>query len=248
MKSLSESMNNFDRENFRRVASGLPEVQDDKEPVRQAQQVAEIFNGLFAQLRAAFPAALATIRTQDEFDEIRRQWLLALGESGITSMDQVSAGMRVARQQEKPFLPSPGQFIAWCRAEESAAVGLPDQNELVALVYQYCRTRGSYPDAESYPWPGKTSDGKHTTKSKACYWMVTALSQVMRSYGLTDTELNRKAVEELAKMVKRIRNGEVLPEPVVRLPVMGKKPLSREENMSKVREIRAKFGLKGRRA
>ncbi|MGK9173363.1 Replication protein P [Yokenella regensburgei] len=248
MKNLSEQLHNFDRENFRRAANGMPEVQDASGPVRQAEQVAEIFNSLFARLRAAFPAAVSAIRTQGEYDEIRRQWLLALGEAGITSMEQVDAGMRVARRQEKPFLPSPGQFVAWCRAEESAAVGLPDQNELVALVYQYCRIRGSYPDAESYPWPGKTADKQHTTKSKACYWMVTTLSQQMRLQGFTDGELNRKAGDELAKMVKRVRSGEVLPEPVVRLPVMGKKPLSREESLSKVQEIRAKFGFKGGRA
>jgi hypothetical protein len=59
MKSLSEQLQNFDRENFRRVAHNLPEMQDAREPVREAQQVAEVFNGLFAQLRAAFPAAIA---------------------------------------------------------------------------------------------------------------------------------------------------------------------------------------------
>lgn len=247
MKSLSEQIHNFDRENFRRAAHGMPEVQDEREQVTQAQQVAEVFNGLFAQLRAAFPAAIANFRTQDEFDEFRRQWLLAFRENGITTMDQVAAGMRVARQQAKPFLPSPGQFIAWCRAEESAAVGLPDKNELIALVYQYCRTRGRYPDAESYPWPGKTDDGKHTTRSKACYWMVTVLNQAMRSQGLSDPELNRKAGEELEKMVKRVRSGEVIPEPIARLPVLGAKPLTREQSMSKVQEIRAKFGFKGGR-
>lgn len=248
MKTLAESLHDFDRENFRRAAHGMPEVQDAKAPVREAEQVAVIFNSLFSRLRAAFPAAVSAIRTQDEYDEIRRQWVLALGEAGITLMEQVDAGMRVARRQEKPFLPSPGQFVAWCRAEESAAVGLPDQNELVALVYQYCRTRGNYPDAESYPWPGKTADKQHTTKSKACYWMVTTLSQQMRAQGLTDGELNRKAGEELAKMVKRVRSGEDLPEPIVRLPVLGGKPLTREQNMSRLAEIRAKFGLKGGRA
>jgi len=248
MKSIAESMRNFDRENFRRAAHGMPEIQDASAPARQAEQVAVIFNSLFAQLRAAFPAAVATIRNQAEFDEIRRQWLLALGEAGIVKMEQVDAGMRVARRQEKPFLPSPGQFVAWCRAEESAAVGLPDQSELVALVYQYCRKRSSYPDAESYPWPGKTAEGQHTTKSKACYWLVTTLYQQMRGQGLSDSELNRKAGEELAKMVQRIRSGEAIPEPVVRLPLMGAKALTREQGMERLAEIRAKFGLKGGRA
>lgn len=237
MKSLSEQLQNYDRENFRRVAHGLPEVQDAREQVTQAQQVAAVFNGLFAELRATFPAAIANFRSQDEFDEFRRQWLLAFRENGITDMSQVAAGMRVARQQAKPFLPSPGQFIAWCRAEESAAIGLPDAAELVDLVYQYSRTRGQYPDAESYPWP-----------NHATYWMVTTLYQVMRSAGLSDGELRRRAGEELAKMIKRIRNGEEIPAPVARLPVLGTRPLTREQSMSKVQEIRAKFGFKGGRA
>ncbi|WP_313486562.1 replication protein P [Atlantibacter hermannii] len=247
MKTFAESMQNYDRENFRRIAQGMPEVQDARHQVQQAEQVAVIFNSLFAQLRAAFPAAVATIRTQDEFDEIRRQWLLALGEAGIVNMAQVDAGMRVARRQEKPFLPSPGQFVAWCRAEESTALGLPDQNELVKLVYEYCRNRSRYSDAESYPWPDNDITPR-TVKYRACYWMVTTLYQQMRSYGLTDMELNRKAGEELAKMVKRIRAGEVIPEPVARLPVLGSKPVTREQGIAKIQEIRAKFGLKGGRA
>ncbi|WP_354691197.1 replication protein P [Phytobacter sp. RSE-02] len=78
--------------------------------------------------------------------------------------------------------------------------------------------------------------------------MVTVLNQAMRSQGLSDPELNRKAGEELEKMVKRVRNGEVIPEPIARLPVLGAKPLTREQSMSKVQEIRAKFGFKGGRA
>lgn len=244
MKNLSEQLHNFERENFRRIAAGMPEIQDEK---TQAEQVAEIFNTLFSQLRAAFPASMVNFRDQNEFNEFRRQWVLAFRENGITSMEQVAAGMRVARRQEKPFLPSPGQFVAWCRAEESAALGLPDQNELVKLVYEYCRNRSRYPDAESYPWPDKNITPR-TVKYRACYWLVTTLYEQMNSCGLTDMELNHKAASELMKMVKRIRNGEVIPEPVARLPVLGSKPLSREQGMSRIREIQAKFGFKGGRA
>jgi hypothetical protein len=28
-------------------------------------------------------------------------------------------------------MPSPGQFVAWCRSEEAVTVGLPDASELV---------------------------------------------------------------------------------------------------------------------
>ncbi|MDA3133599.1 replication protein P [Atlantibacter subterraneus] len=242
MKNIGTEMRNFDREHMRRVAMGMPEQQSEP----RQEHAAQVFNELFRQLRAAFPASMSVFKTQADIDEFRRQWLLAFAENGITSFAQVDAGMRIARTQEKPFMPSPGQFVAWCRAEESAAVGLPDQNELVKLVYEYCRNRSRYNDAESYPWPDNDITPR-TVKYRASYWLVTTLYQQMRSYGLTDMELNRKAGEELAKMVKRIRAGEVIPEPVARLPVLGSKPVTREQGMAKIQEIRAKFGLKGGR-
>jgi len=177
--------------------------------VLPVQQVAQIINGVFSQLLATFPASLAN-RDQNELNEIRRQWVLAFRENGITTMEQVNAGMRVARRQNRPFLPSPGQFVAWCREEASVNAGLPNVSELVDMVYEYCRKRGLYPDAESYPW-----------KSNAHYWLVTNLYQNMRANALTDAELRRKAADELTCMTARINRGETIPEPVKQLPVMG---------------------------
>lgn len=231
MKSLSEQMQNFDREQMRRVAHNLPEQYEDKS---QVEQVAHVINGVFTQLLAAFPASLAN-RDQHEMNEIRRQWVMAFRENGITTMDQVNAGMRVARRQERPFLPSPGQFVAWCKAEEATAAGLPNVNDLVDLVYEYCRGRGLYPDAESYPW-----------HSNAHYWLVTTLYANMRANSLSDAELRRKAADELAHMTMRINRGEAIPEPVKQLPVLGGKPLSQAQGLAKIAEIRAKFGLGGK--
>lgn len=160
MKNIAAQMVNFDREQMRRIANNMPEQYDEKP---QVQQVAQIINGVFSQLLATFPASLAN-RDQNELNEIRRQWVLAFRENGITTMEQVNAGMRVARRQNRPFLPSPGQFVAWCREEASVIAGLPNVSELVDMVYEYCRKRGLYPDAESYPW-----------KSNAHYWLVTNL-------------------------------------------------------------------------
>ena len=109
MKNIAAQMINFDREQMRRIANNMPEQYDEKP---QVQQVAQIINGVFSQLLATFPASLAN-RDQNELNEIRRQWVLAFRENGITTMEQVSDGMRVARRQNRPFLPSPGQFVAW---------------------------------------------------------------------------------------------------------------------------------------
>ena len=120
MKNIAAQMVNFDREQMRRIANNMPEQYDEKP---QVQQVAQIINGVFSQLLATFPASLAN-RDQNELNEIRRQWVLAFRENGITTMEQVNAGMRVARRQNRPFLPSPGQFVAWCREEASVIAGL----------------------------------------------------------------------------------------------------------------------------
>ena len=70
MKNLAESIRDFDREQARRVAHNMPEQYTERE---QTQQVAQIINGLFVQLAAAFPASLVN-RSQEEVNEIRRQW------------------------------------------------------------------------------------------------------------------------------------------------------------------------------
>lgn len=230
MKSIAESMHNFDRKNFQRIAAGMPEVQDAQSFAHQATKTAEIFNELFRQLLAVFPALAS--KSPEDLNEMRRQWLLAFKENGITTVEQINAGMRVARKQEKPFMPSPGQFVAWCRSEEAVTVGLPDVNELMDMIYRYCRTRGLYPDAESYPW----ERNEH-------YWLVTGLYTDMRANALSDSELRRKASEELLRMIRRIKAGEVIPEPVKQIPKLGGRPLSNEQGLNKIAEIRAKFGL-----
>jgi hypothetical protein len=76
--------------------------------------------------------------------------------------------------------------------------------------------------------------------------MVTTLYQVMRSAGLSDAELRRRAAEELAKMVKRIRNGEQI-RPLWRVSRAGYQTPDARAGFTKVQEIREKFGLKGGR-
>ncbi|WP_313506767.1 replication protein P [Kosakonia sacchari] len=243
MKNIAENMHDFDRENFRRVAAGLPEIQDEKPQQEKIKALAGLFNGLFRELCAIFP--YLSNKPQEDLDEMRRQWLQSFAENGIWTSAQIDAGLRVARQQEKPFVPSPGQFVAWCRAEECSAVGLPNAAELMDIFYQYCRNRGLHPDAESYPWPGRI-DGKHTRQSSATYWMVTSLYQKMRASSLSDAEIRRKAGEELAAMSLRLRRGDEIPEPKKQLPVLGGKPLNQAQQLAKIREIQAKHGFKGR--
>lgn len=228
MKSVMTAINNRDASALQAMSNAGQEQQ----PIPDSTK--HIFNELFRQLKAAFPALTVNIKTQDELNELRRQWLLAFAENRITTIEQVNSGMRIARQQETPFLPSPGLFIAWCRQGEQQRFGLPTASELVTMVYEYCKRHGYYDSPESYPW----DKPEH-------YWMVTALYSGIHANGWNDGELRRKAATELAAMASRISRGEHIPAPKVMIPTLGGKPLSQSQGLEKISELRAKHGLKG---
>lgn len=226
MKDLMKAIQQRDSSALQRIAAGKKNTSDNTE------QAALVFNALFRQLRAAFPASMAHIKTQDDLNEFRRQWLLAFAENGITTIALVDAGMQIARQQETPWLPSPGQFVAWCREGSMRVAGMPTDDELVAMVHRYSRERGYLAAPENFPW-----------EHPAHYWMVTKLYSDMRSRGWTDSELLAAARKELSAMCDRIRNGEIIPVPVPVLPHKPPPPLSREEGLRRIEEIRKRLGL-----
>lgn len=203
----------------------------DKPKQQVPEQAAQIFNELFRQLKAAFPALMTSIKDQNDLNELRRQWVLAFIENGITSIDQVNAGMKIARQQATPFLPSPGQFIAWCKQGATRAAGLPDADELYDMVMDYAKRRDMFSSAEAFPWP-----------SNPAYWMVTKLYSQQRVQGLSEQDLRKRCGKELADMSKRIESGEPIPAPVVQIPKLHI-PASNEKALDHIAELRAKLNM-----
>lgn len=193
MKTLSEQMVGFDRENFSRVAHGMPEMQTPK-----VEQTAEIFNSLFSALRAAFPASVSTFNDQEAFNELRRQWALAFRENGITTMEQVNVGLRVARRQERPFLPSPGQFIAWCR-EGRNALGISSA-DVMAEYWKWQKLVFRYTSSEKYPWP-----------KPVLYHICLELRHRSTQGQLSRQELEREAVKVLDMWERRVLSGKPVP-------------------------------------
>ncbi|AVY99318.1 phage replication protein [Lelliottia sp. WB101] len=194
MKNLAEGIRNFDREQARRVAHNLPEQYTERD---QTQQVAQIINGLFVQLTAAFPASLVN-RSQEDVNEIRRQWVLAFKENGITTMEQVEAGMRVARSQERPFLPSPGQFIKWCR-EGRCVLGITSA-DVMTEYWKWRKLVFRYPSSEQYPWP-----------KPVFYHICLELRRRGTDGQLSHKELEREAGDILDKWENRVLAGKPIP-------------------------------------
>ncbi len=195
MERLSEQLMNCDRENFRRIAHGMPETPAERP---QVEQTAEIFNALFSALRAAFPAAMAGFREQSDFNELRRQWVLAFQENGITTMAQVAAGMRIARRQEKPFLPSPGQFVAWCK-EGRSLLGF-SVDDVMTEYWKWRRLVFRYPTSEQYPWP-----------APVLYHICIELRRQSTDRQMTEKEMRQAASSVLAGWEQRVAEGKPIP-------------------------------------
>jgi len=194
MRNLSEQMLRFDQEQARRVAHNLPDQYSERE---QTQQVAQIINGLFTQLIAAFPASLVN-RSQEDLNEIRRQWVLAFKENGIDTMEQVNAGMRMVRRQERPFLPSPGQFVKWCR-EGRCALGLT-ADDVLTEFWKWRKLVFRYPSSEQYPWA-----------KPVLYHICLELRRRSTDGQLSHSELQREAEDILGYWEKRVLAGKPIP-------------------------------------
>ncbi|HGU6443185.1 TPA: replication protein P [Citrobacter amalonaticus] len=224
MKPIAEQMHNFDREQMRRIAHNLPEQYGEKSPV---EQVAQIINGVFTQLLAAFPAALAG-RDQTDMDEIRRQWVMAFAENGVTTMEQVDAGMRVARRQEKPFLPSPGQFVAWCK-QSGGVLGIT-VDQVIAEYWDWRNRSFEFTSSEQFPW-----------SQPVMYHICVELRHRSTERQLTHGELALEAGVLLDMWEKRVTEGKPVP-PVRRAiaaPAADRGPTPAELLMAKYKRNKA---------
>ncbi|NIG12974.1 DNA replication protein [Pantoea sp. Al-1710] len=199
MKQIAEAIKQRDAVQLSLIAQSHPEKKTDSIP----PQAIEIFNDIFKQLRAIFPAMMATIKDQEQLNELRRQWVKAIAENHIYCSAQIEAGMRRARQHEKPFLPSPGEFVSWCKEGESQLYGLPKPEELYDTVMNFRARRFQYPCPEKYPW-----------SSHAEYWLVTAVSSKMTALALTVSATMKVCESEIKRLGEKIRNGFIPPEPV----------------------------------
>lgn len=94
-------------------------------------------NRLFSELQTIFPAWRSQITSIDELNRTKRAWLTALVESGIDSIEKIKLGLKLARRFDKPFWPSSGMFIGWCRQGLIEQLEIPDHYEIYQVLSQY---------------------------------------------------------------------------------------------------------------
>lgn len=92
-------------------------------------------NGLFKELRSIRSAWRQAWPDKETYQAAKRQWYQAFLEVGVCTQGQIDFGMTQARKQPGDFIPSPGQFIEWCKPTPEM-LGLPT---LAAAHREACR-------------------------------------------------------------------------------------------------------------
>lgn len=186
---------------YSKVQTGLPQVhQRAKSTSINYEYYEKEFNEIFKALKGIFPSMSNFIKTQQEYDTMRREWISAFVESGL-NLSQVDAGLVIARKQNTDFLPSVGKFISWCKEGSYSLLGLPTVIEVMKQFRKYNVNRFDYPSAELFPWP-----------QPIMYWIVTDLRKNMLQYNQSDIEVEKRAEYLLNQWVKKINRGEKVPE------------------------------------
>lgn len=91
---------------------------------KNTEQMEEFINWLFFEIQSILPAFKQAWPTKGEYDGAKRNWILALCESNLKTMNQIKSGLKKLRAQNSPFVPTCGQFIELCKSS-AQELGLP---------------------------------------------------------------------------------------------------------------------------
>ena len=184
-------------------AKAVGHVAETFQPKAAPQHVAidpetrAVIDDLFARLKGIYPAWKQAWPTEAELSAAKREWLAEFMRSGIRSLDQIQHGLRLARQSNAAFAPSPGQFITWCFSPEP--MGMPSYE-------------AAYREALRNTHPAKAGWGRWS--HPAVYHAAVAVGFTVMQR--TERALSFKAFEKkyLEQCRKVGRGEEIAPAPV----------------------------------
>lgn len=193
---LYRAIQNRDSEMLSRMAG---DSYDERKVVNADAE--KLVDMLFENLMQVFPASTQTnLRTDADIRVAKQQWIAAFAESGITSREQLSAGMQKARSSQSPFWPSPGQFISWCR-EGSGALGV-SVDDIMSEYWRWRKLVFRYPTSEQFPWKDK---------NPLYYHVCLELRRRGTEGQFSEKELIRAAGDILHDWEKRALSGKPVP-------------------------------------
>lgn len=111
-------------------AQSKPPVQaaiDTQQANNAVAVVDDMLTELFEALKGCKPAWNLAMPDDDAETLVKKQWLLAFLENGITTRSRIRLGMVGARKDTSRYWPSTGEFISWCTCS-TEDLGIPEVN------------------------------------------------------------------------------------------------------------------------
>lgn len=190
-------------------------------PTKQAEipeQISNAVNRVFQRLKVIFPAWKTAFADENDYAEAKRYWLETLIAEGIT-VYQLKNGIEQARLSNNPFFPSLGQFIEWCKTDNYAQYGLPNEEKLLARIKQFMHYGMEY----AY---------RFKFASDVEYWLITVLYERNRKGKWDEQKLRLEISRELKRWVDKIKQGEAIPKPCITLPEK-EQPIDYQKNVQR---------------
>ncbi|WP_051448997.1 replication protein P [Tolumonas lignilytica] len=133
-------------QSLQKIAAGitpdnLPAIPAERKPVFISDRDTEVVNEIFERLQAIFPAWKHAFPKPEHLAAAKSEWTKALVEAGCVSDAHLTHGFRIAREQDIPFFPAPGQFIKWCQPTPET-LGMPTIEQ---ALHEISRHRASHP-------------------------------------------------------------------------------------------------------
>jgi hypothetical protein len=114
----------------------LNRVKESKEDERVeiiSDETAHVVNLLFRELKAIFPAFRQAWPTDEDFSRAKLNWVKAFQTVRLCRIEQLKHGVEKCRLSGRPFAPSVGEFIEWCKRSPEDC-GLPYVNDAFVIA------------------------------------------------------------------------------------------------------------------
>lgn len=110
---------------------------------KPSHETASVINWLFSELRSNFTAFRLAWPDDEAMRLAKKTWLKAFMLAGINKVEQLQFGLKKCYLLEKPFMPSPGQFIAWCKPS-AKDLGFPSDDDAYRISIEINRQFSDY--------------------------------------------------------------------------------------------------------
>ena len=85
-----------------------------KNKMKSLEYCKDLIDSIFDGVMGAYPAWRHAWRDQEELERAKISWLITIMEAEINDISDINRGMAKCRADRSAFVPSAGQFIAWC--------------------------------------------------------------------------------------------------------------------------------------